>query len=146
MNQDYLMHFGVLGQKWGIRRYQNFDGTLTAAGRERYGKNIKAYPEIKLRRQVGIVNDGAFGKPGTFAKAMDEYRNYAKKNGVYQNPEAVNDFLNKLTSAKLVDIGYEPSQEAIDFLRSRPWFSLPYDWLIGPRKKYITTFMDYYPD
>jgi len=34
---DYLMHFGIKGQKWGVRRFQNPDGTLTAAGKERYG-------------------------------------------------------------------------------------------------------------
>ena len=34
---DYLMHHGVKQQKWGIRRYQNEDGTLTALGRARLG-------------------------------------------------------------------------------------------------------------
>ena len=36
-NYGYLAHHGVKGQKWGIRRYQNPDGSLTAEGRERYG-------------------------------------------------------------------------------------------------------------
>lgn len=33
----YLQHHGIKGQKWGVRNYQNPDGTLTAAGRARYG-------------------------------------------------------------------------------------------------------------
>lgn len=34
---DYIIHHGIKGQKWGVRRFQNADGTLTAAGRKRYG-------------------------------------------------------------------------------------------------------------
>lgn len=33
---DYLMHHGILGQKWGVRRFQNKDGSLTAQGKAKY--------------------------------------------------------------------------------------------------------------
>lgn len=36
MYEDTLYHHGIKGQKWGIRRYQNEDGSLTAAGQKRY--------------------------------------------------------------------------------------------------------------
>ena len=36
-----LRHHGILGQKWGMRRFQNPDGSLTPAGRERYGYSSK---------------------------------------------------------------------------------------------------------
>lgn len=37
-NPTVIQHYGVLGMKWGVRRYQNSDGTLTAAGKKRKQK------------------------------------------------------------------------------------------------------------
>ena len=67
---NYLMHHGVPGQKWGTRRYQNADGSLTAEGRLHYG----------------VGNGNAYSgtnKVGTMAKERFNHnvRNFAGKYG-----------------------------------------------------------------
>lgn len=42
MQSDYIKHHGIRGQKWGVRRFQNKDGTLTAVGRKRYDRESDA--------------------------------------------------------------------------------------------------------
>ena len=44
---DVLIHHGILGMKWGVRRYKNKDGSLTSAGKKRYSDNddIKEAPQ-----------------------------------------------------------------------------------------------------
>jgi hypothetical protein len=56
MNNNYIQHWGILGQKWGVRRYQNEDGTLTEEGRLRYRVDSKG-KMVKLTKaeQVSAV-------------------------------------------------------------------------------------------
>lgn len=46
---DYLIHYGVKGMKWGVRRYQNADGSLTAKGEKKLAKNL-AYRDKLVRK------------------------------------------------------------------------------------------------
>lgn len=55
-NDEYLMHHGVKGMKWGIRRYRNYDGTLTNKGKKRLAKNVQKLGG-KNRRREDIVDE-----------------------------------------------------------------------------------------
>ena len=56
---EYLEHFGILGMKWGVRRFQNKDGSLTPEGIERYRKtNALQKDLIKKTFEKIYVNDG----------------------------------------------------------------------------------------
>lgn len=82
-NNDFLAHHGILGQKWGVRRFQNKDGSLTAAGRARYIKSntdrsISKYETRYAKQGVKVskdtrsaiekLNEARLNKDGAFKK------------------------------------------------------------------------------
>lgn len=48
-----LYHHGIKGQKWGVRRYQNEDGSLTAKGKARYAENYSEEQRVRDRKIYG---------------------------------------------------------------------------------------------
>lgn len=61
---EWMAHYGIPGMKWGKRRFQNKDGSLTAAGQKRYAKSARGHIRSKDGDVKGFVKEGvsqAFG-------------------------------------------------------------------------------------
>ena len=69
-NDEYLVHHGIKGMKWGVRRFRNKDGSLTSAGKKRYdGDSVSDEKKSKWKkgRKVAAIVGGAVTAAGAAA-------------------------------------------------------------------------------
>lgn len=95
--QEYLMHYGIKGMKWGVRRYQNYDGSYTQKGLERYRKAESDYEDARTK----AAETKTAYKSGQATKQQVKEANRTVKT----EKRRVKDAYDKLKTDKLADEG-----------------------------------------
>lgn len=97
MNQNELYHFGIKGMRWGVRRYQNYDGSYTKKGLERYKKAESAYESAKSKYKT---------EKDSYKKGMSSRQNVkSKKNEMKEKERELKRSYKNLKYEKMADEG-----------------------------------------
>lgn len=121
LHRDEIYHHGILGQKWGIRRYQNEDGTLTEAGRMRLEKKDLKWAK---KKQDKITNKAYKLSKKELAKyskkILDEKHTSRNKDGSLNMQYALryNQKMAELMNEKVKDLR-SPSGKVVSFVAKR---------------------------
>lgn len=88
--ETYLAHHGILGMKWGVRKYQNPDGSLTEVGKKRYTDSKSMYRGESKKTAKNAVKTASIGAASGLVanaasnalqkKSFDNFVNAAKTN------------------------------------------------------------------
>lgn len=123
MKANELYHHGVKGQKWGVRRYQNKDGSLTSAGKARLeaaGHLNKEYMVTKKLDDETFSNRKKRIEDAGIHKKSDDDDIIKKGSKLYRITGSDEDVGEKRKYASLTDNDYQTYQEVFDALEFDP--------------------------
>lgn len=127
IRSDELMHFGKKGMKWGVRRYQNKDGTLTDAGKRRYARDTADMSTKKKKTYNPDPDKWVREDLSRSKKVADDSANLA---GKLKN---VNDKQLKNQQVKKMDLSQMSDKELRDQI-NRALLEKQYNDMFAPRK------------
>ena len=113
-----IYHYGVKGMKWGVRRFQNPDGTLTAAGRKRYLEGVQYIQEQdKLSGQpYWRVRESEYGRKQARIKTKNKDTDYIKKGSLVNRIAVLDEDENSPKYVSLTDNDKRQYGEMFDML------------------------------
>lgn len=137
---DELYHHGVKGMKWGVRRYQNKDGSLTLAGKRRAVKDMTGLSDKELKKYVPDANKWAKEDLSRSRRLVDESSTMANK---LRN---ANDLVGKKRSKTKMDLSSMTDQEMRNQI-NRALLERQYNDMFSPQKtskgrEYVSDVLD----